>query len=117
MAKYKYDTYHIDSFGGGSNIYLKLITCEDKIFILSILQSYALNWCHEYLLHPVMDRTEAMNRQNLYWPGVRETFCKEVKNCGTYHRKKRLNKKDDKLPAGEILFKKLRLYLIVPYTI
>ena len=35
MGKYKNDTYHMGSFSGGSSIYPKLITCEDKIFIPS----------------------------------------------------------------------------------
>ena len=38
-AKYKDGTYHKESFCGGINIDLKLITCKDKIFIPLILQS------------------------------------------------------------------------------
>ena len=60
MDKYKDDTYQQGSFRGGINIYLKLITCKDKVFIPSKLQSYILHWYHTYLLHPVMDRTDAM---------------------------------------------------------
>ena len=41
LAKYKQGTYQTGSFPGGSNIYVNLITCDDNIFILSILQSYA----------------------------------------------------------------------------
>ena len=33
IAKYKYVTYHKGYFRGGSNIDIKLITCEDKIVI------------------------------------------------------------------------------------
>ena len=33
IAKYRYGTYHKDSFSGGSNIYLKIITCKDNIVI------------------------------------------------------------------------------------
>ena len=65
MAKYKEVTYHTSSFHGVRNIYIKLITCEDKIFISSIIQSYILHWYHEYLLHPGMDRTEAMIFQHV----------------------------------------------------
>ena len=42
MSKYKNGTYHKGSFRGGSNIGLKLITCEDKIVIPSELQSCIL---------------------------------------------------------------------------
>ena len=39
LAKYKNGTHHKGYFRGGSNIDLKLITCEDKIVIPSKLQS------------------------------------------------------------------------------
>ena len=66
MAKYKYATYHTGSFRRLINIYINLITCEDKIVIPTIIQSYVLHWYHTYLLHTVMDRTEAMILHNLY---------------------------------------------------
>ena len=43
-AKYKMGTYQKDSFPGGSNIYLNLITCEDNTVIPEILQSCVLHW-------------------------------------------------------------------------
>ena len=65
-AKYTTGTYQKGSFCGGSNIDLKIITCKNKIIIPSKLQSYVVHWYHMYLLHPGMDRTEAMFRQHLY---------------------------------------------------
>ena len=56
MTKYNEGTYQNDSFCGGSNIYLNLITCEDKVVILSKFQSYELHWEHTYLIHAGMDR-------------------------------------------------------------
>ena len=44
MSKYKDGAYHKSSFSGVIDIYLNLITCEDKIVILSILQSYVSHW-------------------------------------------------------------------------
>ena len=70
LAKYKDGTYQTGSFCGVSNINLNLITCDHNILIPSILQSYALHWYHIYLLHPGMDRTEAMIYQNLCWLGI-----------------------------------------------
>ena len=70
IDKYEMGTYQKGSFRGGSNIYLNFITCEDNIFIPLILQSFMLHWYHTYLLHPVMDRTEAMIRQHLYWLSI-----------------------------------------------
>ena len=58
-------TYHKGSFRGRSNTFIKLITCEYKIVILSILQSYVVHWYHKYLLHSGMDITETMIRQHL----------------------------------------------------
>ena len=38
LAKYKNGTYRKGYFPGGSNIYINLIICEDKIVTPSILQ-------------------------------------------------------------------------------
>ena len=88
MTKYKDCMYHIGSFRGGSNKNINLITCEDKIGIPSIIQSYILYWCHTYLLHPGMDRMEATILQNVYWTGIRNSVQKEVTNCDTKQRTK-----------------------------
>ena len=66
MARYKNGMYHKGYFRGGSNDNLKLIMCKDRIFIPSKLQSYVLHWYHTYLLHPGMDRTEAVVHKHLY---------------------------------------------------
>ena len=99
IAKYKYSTYHQGYFCGSSNIYIKFITCKDNIVIPPILQSYILHWCHMYLLHPGMDRKEAMIHQHLYWTGIRYSVRKEVTNCDTCQCTKLSNKKYGKLPA------------------
>ena len=72
LDKYKDGTYQKCSFREGSNINPNLITCEDNIFIPSIIQSYVFNWHHTYLLHPEMDRTEAIITQHLYWTRIRK---------------------------------------------
>ena len=48
-----------------------------------------------------MDRMEAIIYQHLYWPGIGNAVGKEVTNCDTCQRTKRLNKKYGKLPAKE----------------
>ena len=101
MAKYKYVKYHKGSFCGVNNIYISLITCEDNILITSILQSSVLHWYHTYLLHPGIDRTEAMICQNYYWPGIIYAVRKEVTNCETFQCKKLSNVKYGELPAKE----------------
>ena len=44
LAKYEIGMYQQGSSCGGINIYIKLITCEDNIAILPIIQSYVLYW-------------------------------------------------------------------------
>ena len=117
MAKYKYGTYQTVYFYKGMNIYLNLIMCDNKIFIPEILQSYVLHWYHTYLLHPVMDRTEAMIHQHLYWPRIRDTVQKEVINCDTCQHTKLSNIKYGKLPAKEyeeMPYNKVYVFTILP---
>ena len=57
MAKLKTVKYKCGSFRGVSNKSFNLITCEDEIYILLILQSYVFNWYYTYLLHPGLYRT------------------------------------------------------------
>ena len=73
-----------------------------------------------YLLHPVMDRTEAMIFQHLYWPDNIDVVQKEVSNCDTCQRTKLSNKKYGTLPvklAEEIPWNKLCVDLIGTYAI
>ena len=84
IAKYKDSTYHKCYFYGGGNIVLNLITCKDNIFIPSKLQSYVLHSYHTHLLHPGMDRTEAMIPQHFFWSDIRDAVWKKVSNCDTY---------------------------------
>ena len=120
LDKCKMGTYHKGSFRGGSNIHINLIMCEDKIVILSILQSYVLYWYHTYLFHPEMDRMEAMIHQNVYRPGIREAIQKEVTNCNTCQCKKRSKMRYGKLSAREseeTPHKKLCVDIIAPHVI
>ena len=104
----------------GIDININLITCEDKIVILSILQSYVLHWYYTYLLHTVMNITEVTIHQNLYCPGMRKYVCKEVKHCDTFQDTKQSNIKHGKLTAKEaeeIPRNKLCMDIIFPYAI
>ena len=63
--KLNYAEYQRGSFCGGRNT-IKTFTYKSKIVILHKLQKYILKWYHTYLLHPVLDQTEAMILQHLY---------------------------------------------------
>ena len=67
-----------------------------------------------------MYRTEAMIHQHLYWPGIRKSVRKEVTNCDTFQRTKRLNIKYGKFTdkeAEEITCNKICVDLTGPYFI
>ena len=76
-------------FSRGSNLNIKLITFDDKIYIPSIIQGYVLHWHHKYILHPGMYIMEAAIRQHLYWPNIIDAVWKEVTNCDTFQHTKR----------------------------
>ena len=73
-----------------------------------------------YLLHPGMDKTEAIIHQHLYWPNIIDAIKKEVTNCDTCQHKKISNKKYVKLPdklAENNPWNKLCVDLKGPYAI
>ena len=72
---------------------------KDKIVITLTLRRYVLNCHNAYLLHPVMDRTDATIWQNFYWTGIREAVHKEVTRYDVCQHIKRSTKKYGKLPA------------------
>ena len=79
-----------------------------------------MKWYHTYLLHPELDRTEAIIRQHLYWPGIRGAVHKEVTRCDVCQRAKRSTTKNGKLPANmaeETPRSKPFVDLIGPYKI
>ena len=119
MDKYNNDMYHKASFCGGINDNLSLIACMDKTAIPSIHQSYVLHWYHTYLLHPVLDRTETMIWQHLYWPNIRYAIRKKVKIV-TFVNLQKDQIKYGKLPAKlseEIPWNKLCVDIIGTYVI
>ena len=119
IAKLKSATYHTKSFRGGGKV-TDLICKGDKIVLPTILQKYAVNWYHTYLLHPGMERTEATLCQHYYWPESRDTIRAHIKKCTTCQKNKKINKKYGYLPAKEaeaIPWDRLSVDLIGPYKI
>ena len=78
--KRKCAKYKKGSFRGYRNT-IELVTYEGKIVIPHKLQKYVMKWYHTYLLHPGLDKMEAVIHKHLYWPGIRKAFQKEVTNC------------------------------------
>ena len=44
------------------------------------IQIYLLNWYYKYLLHHILDTTEAMIHQYLQYPGIRKSVY-ELVSC------------------------------------
>ena len=80
------------SFCGVQNN-INLVTFNDKIVIPQLLQMYVVEWYHAYILHPGLDRTEAMLCQYLNWPVNRKTVREEVTKCDVCQHTKRSTKK------------------------
>ena len=62
---------------------IKLVTYKYKIVIPQKLHIYVVKWYHMYPLHPLLDITEVINLQHLYWIGIISVVQKEVNNCDT----------------------------------
>ena len=60
MAKYKEGVYDKGYFRAVIIRYLNLITYENNIVICLILKCCVLHWYHMHILHPGMDRKEAI---------------------------------------------------------
>ena len=72
---------------------------NDKIVIQKLLQRNSVKWYHKYFLHPVLDRTEAMICQHLYWYIISKTVYEEVKKCDVCQHTKQSTQKYGKLPS------------------
>ena len=88
MAKYNNIIYKRVIFCGGSDIIFHLKACKDNIVLMVMLQIYVLHWYHAYLLHPGLDKMDAIIRKYLYWPEIKKYFRLEVSNGDTCQRTK-----------------------------
>ena len=61
MDTFKDGAYHKDSFSGGSNIYLNLITCDDMIVILLMIQNtYYIGTIHTSFIQEWIERSQRL---------------------------------------------------------
>ena len=104
---------------GGQKRY-NIIYYNDKIVVPKTLQKRVVNWYHEILCHPGINRTEQTIRQHLTWPKLEDDFARVCKTCDTCQRTKKTKLKYGKLPAKEAEgnpWDTLCIDLIGPYTI
>ena len=103
IAKLKCTNYHTKYFRGG-RIVTQLICKDNKNFIPPVLQKYAVNWYHTYLLYPVMDCSKASIGRHYFWPKLRYDIRIQIKYCRTYHINKKQILKYGHLPSKEAGF-------------
>ena len=82
VAKPKQENYHTQYFCGGGILTLWIFR-SDEIVIPKILQNYAVNWYHAYLLHPGIYCTGSTISQNNYWPNIRDNIRTNIKDFNT----------------------------------
>ena len=74
---------------------------------------YILNWCNSYIIYYLLDITEAVIHQQVYWFGIIEAIQMEVFICDTSECTKKFKYKYGKLTTKlfeEIPWNKLWLY-------
>ena len=63
---------------------IQLMTYKIKVVITLKLQIYIVHWYHAHLFHNVLDRTEVVIYQHLYWDGIRKYFQEEFNNSDIF---------------------------------
>jgi transposase InsO family protein len=97
-----------------------LICYNGKMVIPTSLQKRVIEWYHNYLSHPGINRTEETIGQHLYWPKMRDQVTTTVKSCPVCQRNKKQRKQYGHLPPKEaeaIPWDKLCVDTIGPYKI
>ena len=111
--------YAIKAFTGGGKT-RDLICYKDKIVIPTTLQDRVVDWYHNVLGHPGINRTEETIGQHLWWPKMRQQITRSVTTCATCQLNKRRYKKYGKLPVKEAEatpWDRMCIDLIGPYKI
>jgi hypothetical protein len=111
--------YSIHAFCGGGTK-RDLICHNGKIVIPTSLRQRTVEWYHQYLLHPGLNRTEESIRQHLTWPTLRDDVRNHVSRCAICQKNKKQTKKYGQLPAKDadvVPWERLCVDLIGEYKI
>jgi RNase H-like domain found in reverse transcriptase/Reverse transcriptase (RNA-dependent DNA polymerase)/Integrase zinc binding domain len=92
--------YQLKSFHGGGTG-RTLICLHNKIVVPRTLQKRVVQWYHDILCHPGINRTEETIRQHFWWKNLREDVLNVCKMCDTCQRTKRSYTKYGHLPEKE----------------
>ena len=99
-ALQKYKGYNLKTVHGGGKQY-PIIHYRDRVVIPQSLQSRVVNWYHESLMHPGINRTEMTIRQHFTWPNLTNDVKRIVGRCPTCQLTKKNKKKVGHLPPKE----------------
>ena len=83
--------YSIQPFSGGGKT-RELICYNGKIVVPKKLQQRVIQWYHDYLGHPGINRTNGVG-QHLWWPKMRNQITSLVTACSTCQVNKRRTSK------------------------
>jgi hypothetical protein len=107
--------YSIQPFTGGGKT-RELICYNGKIVVPKKLQARVIQWYHNYLGHPGINRTKETIGQHLWWPKMRNQITNSFTVCSTCQlNKRRPSKTFGHLPEKEaeaIPWGKMRIDLI-----
>ena len=119
MARLSKRGYTPKKIRGGNKAY-NIIYYNDRITVPKTLQKRILNWYHEILMHPGINRTELTIRQHFTWPKLHAEVEEVCKKCTTCQLTKKTKQKYGHLPpkkAEAIPWDTLCIDLIGPYKI
>ena len=111
--------YKLKSFYSAGKTF-ELICHNDQNIIAESLQLQVVNWYHNWLGHPGINRTEETICQHLWWPKVRDHITTIVNGCLSCQKNKKSHRKYGHLPekeAGAQPWDRLCVDLIGPYKI
>ena len=98
--KSKVKDYEIKVFHGGGKP-CPLVCYQNKIVMPKALQKRCINWYHEMLLHPGINRTKETIRQHFYWKDLRDHVEYNCSHCPICQLTKKQHLKYGLLPPKE----------------
>ena len=84
-----------------ANKSFELICFKNKIVIVKSLQKHVIDWYHNYLRGPQINRTEETIEQHLSWPKMQDQITESVCICANCQRNKHRHNKYGHLPENE----------------
>lgn len=120
LARASPESFSVQSFHGGGVKRTLICHNKTKIVVPKTLRQRLIQWYHEMLCHPGMNRMELTIRQHFWWKELRQDVQRACKICDVCQRTKRTSSKYGLLPekvAEANPWDQLCVDMIGPYTI